>query len=383
MHPDLRLDRRAIVSGLFTLPFLATAVRAATPPFDAVLAADGQPKDGVPGFATLAEAIATAPADGARPFRIRVPRGEWRMRALVDKPNIHLIGDGADVSRIVFNNRQGDVQPDPFKPYGCSTIVVIAPGFAARDLTIDNDYDWISPVTGPRDGQNGSSGRQADALRLAAGSDRAFLSHVRLTAFQDTLWTDSGRSLFRDCEITGCVDFIYGAGQAVFERCTVVSRVGRPGGENGTAAAAELKSFITAPSTQKTQAYGLVFFDCRLTKEPGVAPGSVALGRPWKPTKTLPDGNRHYDVDAVGQAVFLRCWMDDHVVHDAWTAMGGHVNDGYEMIQSEGARFFEYKSTGPGAGPASARRRILSDADAAAFTPQAVLAGWDLGGLTV
>lgn len=377
------LTRRSALTGLVaTSAFAATITRAAET-FDARLSVDGKPSGGVPGFATLAEAIAAAPADGTKPYRILVPAGDWRMRALVDKPNVHLIGEGPDKSRIVFNNKQGDIQPDPFKPYGCSTVVVIAPGFAAKDLHLDNDYDWVGAEIGPRTGQNGSSGRQADALRLAKGSDKAYLENVRMTAWQDTLWTDQGRSLFRNCEITGCVDFIYGAGQAVFEKCTIVSRVGRVGGEDGKPESPGLKSFITAPSTQKTDSYGLVFFDCKLTKEAGVAANSVALGRPWKPTKPMPDGSRHYDVDAVGQAVFLRCWMDDHVVHDGWTEMGGHVNDTLEMIQPETARFFEYKSTGPGAGPASTRRRLLDAAAAAVFTPEKVLAGWDIRHLSV
>ncbi|HVZ30278.1 MAG TPA: pectinesterase family protein [Asticcacaulis sp.] len=377
------LTRRSALTGLAIAPLFASTVARAAEKYDARLSVDGKSKDSVPAFATLAEAIAAAPADGSKPYRILIPAGDWRMRALVDKPNVHLIGEGTDKSRIVFNNKQGDEQPDPFKPYGCSTVVVIAPGFAAKDLHLDNDYDWVGAPIGPRTGQNGSSGRQADALRLAKGSDKAYFENVRMTAWQDTLWTDQGRSLFRNCEITGCVDFIYGAGQAVFEKCTIVSRVGRVGGEDGKPETPGLKSFITAPSTQKTDVYGLVFFDCRLTKEPGVAVGSVALGRPWKPTKPTADGGRHYDVDAVGQAVFLRCWMDDHVTREAWTEMGGKVNDTVEMIQPEVARFFEYKSSGPGAGPASTRRRLLSDADAAAFTPEKVLAGWDIAKLSV
>ncbi len=368
-------SRRSVLASLpvLFLPRLAHAAKR----FDAVLAVDGHPRGGVPGYATLSEAVAAAPADGNKPFRIYVPAGDWRMRALIDKPNIHLIGDGPQHSRIVHNTKQGDVQPDPFKPWGCSTIVVIAPGFAARDLHIDNDYDWVGAPIGPRTGQNGSSGRQADALRLAQGSDRAVLENVRLTAFQDTLWTDQGRSLFRNCEITGCVDFIYGAGRAVFDHCTIVSRVGREGGEDGKTVKG-LSSFITAPSTLAGQPYGLVFLDCRLTKESGVAPSSVALGRPWKPTKTQADGTRHYDVDAVGQSVFVRCWMDDHIAHDGWTEMGARINanNDMEMIQPESARFYEYRTTGPGQGPETPRRRGLTAAQARAFTVPQVLGDW-------
>ena len=54
---------------------------------------------------------------------------------------------------------------------------------------------------------------------------------------------------------------------------------------------------------------------------------------------------------ANGSALFVRCWMDDHVGARGWDRMSSvdsttQIRHWYEP---EGARFYEYRSTGPGA----------------------------------
>ncbi len=69
--------------------------------------------------------------------------------------------------------------------------------------------------------------------------------------------------------------------------------------------------------------------------------------------------------------------MDDHIVPEGWYPMGYNTKGGGRAdLQPEDARFFEIDSTGPGAGPASARRRILTGEQAKPFTPENVLDGW-------
>ncbi len=98
-----------------------------------------------------------------------------------------------------------------------------------------------------------------------------------------------------------------------------------------------------------------------------MAPASVVLGRPWHPFG---------DPDAVGSAVFVDCWMDDHIGPKGWDRMGMTDSTGAQRVwEPESARFFEYRTTGPGA-VASPTRRVLAPADAARHTPAAVLRGW-------
>ena len=107
-----------------------------------------------------------------------------------------------------------------------------------------------------------------------------------------------------------------------------------------------------------------------------MAPHTVALGRPWRHTKTFADG-RYGDPDAVPHAAFLHCWMDDHIVEEGWYPMHYNAKDGTrQMLQPEEARLFEFDSRGPGAGKASARRRQLTPQEARDYTPSAILEGW-------
>src|SRR5262249_28694255 len=113
-----------------------------------------------------------------------------------------------------------------------------------------------------------------------------------------------------------------------------------------------------------------------LLKDKGMAPHTVALGRPWRRTGTFPDG-RYGNPDAVGQTAFLRCWMDDHIVEEGWYPMHYNTKDGVRvMVQPEEARMVEYESRGPGAGKASARRRQLTAAEAREYTSAVIHEGW-------
>lgn len=360
------LDRRGLLLGIVGLGGMAVfPAWTSNARYDAILSRDGSPVGGVPGYATLAAALAAAPESGTRPFRIFVPKGEWRGRSVVTKQFIQLIGESRDASVIVTNESRRDRRPGE---QSTAAIVVQAPDFQATNLTIANDFDYVGNMPAPVDfDRTGATGAQAQALMLDDGSDRAYFHNIRFTGYQDTLWLKVGLSLFRECEITGCTDFIYGGGRALFERCDIVSRL-RPG--------QDFNGFITAPDTDIDQPYGLVFLDCTLRKERGVAAHTVALGRPWRHRKTI-GGVTYGDERAVGQAAFIRCWMDDHIVPEGWYRMHYTTKEGGRaFMEPEEARFFEYDGRGPGAGAASSRRRMLTPEHAARFTPANILGGW-------
>jgi pectinesterase len=362
-------DRRTVLFAGGALAALAVgpARAASRPAFDAVLDREGRDRGGAKGFPTLAAALDAAPADGARPFRILVPAGTWREQVAVTRPNVHLIGEGRTASVIVFNEYAAG-RNRPGGPAEIATVTVTAPGFRAERLTIANDFDYPGHMPAEVDyDRTGASGAQATALKLGKGSDKAYFEDVALTGWQDTLFTDAGRSLFRRCYVSGCVDFIYGAGRAVFDRCEIRART-RPG--------KDFHGFIAAPDTDRHQRFGLVFLDCRLTRDADMPDHTMALGRPWRHTMAFPDG-RYGNPDAVGQAAFVRCWMDDHIVPEGWYPMHYNLKGGRRaMLEPEDARLFEYASHGPGAGRASRRRRQLTTAQARAYTVSTVLDGW-------
>ncbi|GIL39058.1 pectinesterase family protein [Roseiterribacter gracilis] len=340
------MNRRYFLLG--SAAFVA-APAVAVEPFDAVV------KDGD----SLQAAIDKAP--GTVPYRIFVGEGSFREKLQITKANVTLIGAGRDRTRLVFGDYAGAPQPGGAVRAlrSSATLTVHAPDFSARDLTIENDFDYVANLIKSERSYAGGVGLQGLALSLADAADRSLFDRVTFIGHQDTLFADAGRSCFRDCSISGSVDFIFGGGRAWFEGCEIRSRF-RPGFQRN-------QGFITAPSTKRTQAFGLVFSNCSLLREALVPNGSVVLGRPWRPNG---------DVQALGATVFLNCWMDAHISADGWDEMGYAAADGTRIfLQPNEARLAEYASRGPGAFR-TPRRRWLTATEARGITRDRVLDGW-------
>lgn len=321
--------------------------------FDAHVSKTPVPASTTPVFGSIGEALASAPSDGRKPFRILIGRGRWREKLRIDKPNIHLIGAHRADSVLCFDAAAGMRRPDGqvWGTWGCASVIVRAPGFRAENLRIENDFDYLGNLREPKFEAIGPNGAQAVALMLDTGSERAMLERVDIIGHQDTLFVNAGGSLFRNCRISGSVDFVFGAGQAFLEDCELLSRY-RPGKQR--------QGYIAVPSTPATQSAGLVFSHCRLLREPEIPDASVALGRAWRPGRKFADG-QYGDPAAIGSAVYLDCWMDAHIDPIGWDAMAYTARSGERvLLQPEQARLFEYNSSGPGAHRTPTRRQLDS-----------------------
>jgi pectinesterase len=358
--PQSYLSRRVVLAGAAVL----APGWVASPRFEASV---GVARSGAPSFDTIAAALAAAPPDTS-PYRVLVGEGVHREKLVIERENVALEGAGSGAV-ISYDTAAGMIAPDgqAWGTWRCATLSVRAPGFSARNLTIENAFDYIADLAHPQFERVGSNGAQAVALMLGEGSDCALFEGVRVIGHQDTLFVNAGRTLFRDCFITGSVDFIFGAGAAFFDRCQLRSRY-RPLMQRN-------HGWVAVPSTPRSRAFGLVFDRCRLTREAQVPPASVALGRPWRPARDFPDG--HYgDPNAVGMAAYLRCWMDDHISADGWDEMSYAAREGSRVFLEPGdARFGEFASEGPGAF-VNRRRPQLPSAVASAITQARVLQGW-------
>jgi pectinesterase len=343
-------DRRNLVLGGIACGLLPSG-STGSQRYDAVVAPPSR-RDVPAGrrFGDLAAALAAAPATGD--YRIWLARGDWIGQIVVAVPRVALVGEDRRRTRIVFTAASGMIAADgkAYGTYRTATLKVVAPGFSACDLTIANDFDGIAEMrkTGPRLLADDPAGPQAVALMLGEGSDGARLERVDIHSHQDSLFADAGQTHLRDCLVTGSYDFIFGAGTALFDRCEIRSRL-RPDPRQVT-------GYIAAPSTLTDRRVGLLFVGCRLTRDVGVADGSVYLARPWRPSRRFADG-RYGNPDAVGMAAFVDCRMDAHVAPSGWTEMWYTDRSGNtrHMLQPEEARFGEYGSTGPGA---RGRRRL-------------------------
>lgn len=128
---------------------------------------------------------------------------------------------------------------------------VMGDGFIARDITIVND-------AGPGKGQ---------AVALRVGSDRSVVFRCSIIGYQDTLYTLSKRQFYRETDIYGTVDFIFGNSAVVFQSCNLNAR------KNSN------NNFVTAQGREDpNQNTGISIHNCKITTE-----GSTTyLGRPWK-----------------------------------------------------------------------------------------------------
>ncbi|MGD8782455.1 MAG: pectinesterase family protein [Ignavibacteria bacterium] len=318
--------------------------------------------DGIPAFANIAGALAAVPDNNSEPFIIFIRNGRYYEKLNVDKPHVHFLGENKERTIITFDAAGGTLDPNEKKygTRGCSTLRITAPGFVAENLTVENGFDYPANEAKTRDDPTRVDSPQAVAIMTDGNNDKAVFRNCQFNGYQDTAFLNAGRNYFYMCKILGHVDFIFGAGQVVFDKCEIVSRTRKDKNPAG---------YITAPSTSIKYPYGFLFINCRFEKETEELPkGSVRLGRPWHP------GN---DQHASGSAVFMNCYMDDHIGPEGYAPISSRDSTGtriwYEIKPD--SRFFEYGNYGPGA-LKSEKRPILDEKSANWYSAAKVLNGW-------
>ena len=124
-----------------------------------------------------------------------------------------------------------------------ATLRLIASDTYLQDLTLKNALDYYHA---------GSAGR---AACLHDKGTRTICRRVCMLSYQDTYYTDNveGQSYLENCEIHGTIDFICGAGDAYFNRCTLVTERRTPDGSGC--------NVMVAPRTVDTP-WGYVFESC-------------------------------------------------------------------------------------------------------------------------
>lgn len=239
---------------------------------------------------SLNEVLASNPTDET--MVVVLPKDAvYREKVHCRANNIVVMGNG---SRIVWGDHNG--QTPGFGTADSATLTVHSVNAVFQNLTVENDFDY--PTQRVKQVEMAKkSGLQAVALYTAPEADLVSFDHCTFLGYQDTLFTDSKRSLFLECRIEGCVDFIFGASTADFHNCEIVS--------NGA-------GFIAAPSTRAETESGLSFYDCNLTCTDNVADGLVYLARPWHP------GGRE---GADPYACFSDCKLGRHINSNLWASM--------------------------------------------------------------
>ena len=294
-------------------------------------------QDGSGTFKTIQEAVNAVRDHSQVRVVITVKAGTYREKLVIPawKKNIALVGESREKTIITGNDYSGkefptkDFTGNPkYSTYTSYVILVQGNDCSLENFTIEN-----------------TAGRIGQAVALSVESDRFVARNCSILGNQDTLYTSKdGRNYFQNCLITGTTDFIFGEATVVFQDCTIKSLV---------------NSYITAASTTPEQAFGYVFFDCKLIAEDGV--NQVYLGRPWRPW---------------ARTVFIRTEMGKHIIPVGWHAWPG---DPMFPDKDKTAYYAEFESRGPGANTAGrvAWSKQLTKNEVKKYTLKNIFGDWD------
>ncbi|XP_076953434.1 pectinesterase-like [Bidens hawaiensis] len=299
---------------------LATA---SGPSADLVVAQDGSGS-----YKTISEAVAALSNHRKETSRfvIYVKAGVYKENVSIKRSvrNLMFVGDGAG-STIVTSNKNND---DGSTTYGSATFGVSGPGFIARDMTFEN-------TAGP-------SKHQAVAFR--SGSDMSVMFGCTFKGYQDTLYVYSGRQFYRNCQVYGTLDFIFGNAAAVLQSCNIYVRKGR-----------QWNAITAQARTDPNENTGIIIHNSGVTAASDLkgSGGSVKtyLGRPWQ---------------KYSRTVYMKCSLDSLISSAGWIEWDG-------SFALSTLYYGEYMNTGPGAGTSGRVKWpgyhvITSASDAMKFT---------------
>ncbi|XP_051142214.1 pectinesterase [Andrographis paniculata] len=222
--------------------------------FDLVVA-----KDGSGNFRTINEALSAAPNNSNRRFVIYIKSGAYYEYLEVErkKTMLMLVGDG--IGKTLIKGNRSVV--DGWTTFRSATVAVVANNFIAKGITFEN-------FAGP-------SKHQAVALR--SGGDFSAFYQCSFVAYQDTLYTHSLRQFYRDCDVYGTIDFIFGNAAVVLQGCNLYARRPNPNQRN---------IFTAQGREDPNQNTGISILNCKVAAAADLLPVlsqfRTYLGRPWK-----------------------------------------------------------------------------------------------------
>ena len=289
---------------LLALLLSCAAVAAAdTPATKPALARDADrivvAADGSGDFRTVQAAVDFTQAHREKPLVIFIRKGRYEERVRVgrEKRHVHLVGEDRKGTVIAFTNNE-KLNPGWNQR---SVLGVEGDDFVLENLTVQNTTPY--------------KGSQAEAVYVNA--DRCVLRNADFLSFQDTLCL-SGRVSVADCTIEGDVDYVWGYGTAVFERCELRT----------------MHDGYIVQARNPASRGGYIFLDCKLTAAPEVK-------RCWLAR-----------IEAArfpaSHVAFIRCAMGPHILPAGWQVTGA---------AGDALRFEEFGSTGLDGQPLDVSKR--------------------------
>ncbi|KAL8109324.1 pectinesterase-like [Apium graveolens] len=245
-------------------------------------------------FTTVTDAVAAAPnntdcTNGY--FLIYIAAGVYKENVYIAKSKRYLmmIGDGIDQT-IITGNRS---VVDGWTTFNTATFAVTGVGFVAVNITFRNTAGAVM--------------HQAVAVRN--GADLSTFYQCSFEGYQDTLYAHTLRQFYRECNIYGTVDFIFGNAAVVFQNCNIYPRL--PMEDQFNAITAQGRIDIN-------QNTGTSIQNCTISAAEYMASTKTYLGRPWKEYSRAVYLNSFIDklIDPAGRVA----WSGDFALNTSYYA---------------------------------------------------------------
>ncbi|KAL7601958.1 hypothetical protein Lser_V15G25379 [Lactuca serriola] len=287
--------------------------------------------DGTGDVKTIKEAMGKVPKKSKTMFVIYIKEGVYMENVVLDKSfwNVMIYGDGKDKSIVSASLNFVDGTPT----FSTATFAVAGKGFVAIDMGFKNTA--------------GAAKHQAVALR--SGSDFSVFYRCSFDAFQDTLYSHSNRQFYRECDVTGTIDFIFGNAAVVYQNCKIMPRQPLP------------NQFVTITAQGKkdpNQNTGISIQKCDISAFDKLT-AATYLGRPWKDYSTT---------------VIMQSTIGSFLKPVGWISWVQGVDPPASIF------YGEYLNTGPGADTTqrvkwTGYKPSLTSSDASRFTVASFIEG--------
>lgn len=239
------------------------------------------------------------------PSTIYLKNGVYNQKIEIRKNGVKLIGESRENTVITYGDYAKKIHADgkEYNTFRTYTLCVTGEGCSIENLTVENSNTKPEEV--------------GQCVALSVNCKSFYAENVNLVSTQDTLFLApfpddlvvryrgfiphrqlyiEGKALhfFRNCRVSGTVDFIFGCSEAYFYGCEIISLHEKRG-----------DGYIAAPAHPLAEDNAFTFINCDL-KAQGAEDNSVYLARPWRD---------------FGKCVFLNCRADKHInceLFDKW-----------------------------------------------------------------
>ncbi|XP_076906427.1 pectinesterase/pectinesterase inhibitor-like [Bidens hawaiensis] len=281
-------------------------------------------KDGSGQFMTITEALAAYPLNHKGRYIIYIKSGEYDEGQIIvnrKQNNVYMYGDGCDKTIIT-----GSLNRAMTHIVTSNTATFVAEGerFMARNIGFKNTI--------------GAQGQQAVAFRSQA--PHTVMVDCTFEGYQSTLYYHTHDQFYKNCVVSGTVDFIFGCGRAFFQDTKIFIRKPDDGQTNTMAADGRMKY---------VEAAGVVFHNCQIMATPELKSEGGAksyLGRPWKPK---------------AKVVVMKSEIGDVIQPEEWLTLNSSASlkgrlkggspagkDDHVHDHEDTCMFREYANKGPG-----------------------------------